>query len=174
MSTDRSARLLTDAQGERAARLMTDGEVAHLESLNQRIQALDRAPHRAALLTASIAAMSAGLVLPSIGVIVAAALTFLDALILVGFGASESGFAALAGTTWLAVFSLIPVWGWIALGAVVAVGAAGLVYAVVSDAPRRRELAALRAERQALVASALSRPAETSMIEVPMLPLATF
>ncbi len=173
-SADRSARLLTDAQSERAARLMTEGEVAHLESLDRRIKALDRAPGTTALLTTSIVAVSAGVALPSIGVVLAAAMSFLDALVLVGFGAGESGFSALLGATWLAVFSIIPVWGWIALGAVTAVGATVLVCAAVSDAGRRRELAALRAEREALVASTLSPPAAPSRVEVPMLPLATF
>jgi hypothetical protein len=165
--------LLRETKVERAARLMTDGELAHLADLDRQIAGL-RAPENGAFLTASIATLAAGLALPALCVVagvVTSVAVGLVGLLFAAFGDTEV--LAWIPSAWVAIFSVIPIWGWVAIAAVTVVGAAMLTASLTADAPRRAQLAGLRAERKALITEALSRP-ETSMQQVPMLPLATF
>lgn len=167
--------LLKETKVERAARLMTDGELAHLGELDRQLAVLGRGPENGAFLTASIATLAAGLALPAICLVASVATTVvvgLVGLLFAAFGYTEV--LAWIPSAWVAIFSVIPIWGWVAIAAVTVVGAAMLTASLTADAPRRSQVAGLRAERNALITEALSRPDQTSMQQVPMLPLATF
>lgn len=158
----------------RAARLMTDVELAHLADLDSQIHDLPRTSGNTALLVSSIVAMSAGILVPLVAGVIA-----LVGTIFVGFFgllAGAFGSTALLSSIpqmWVAVFAWIPVWGWIAMGVAVVVGAGMLIGALTSDAPRREQVGALKGERSRLIHAALAR-SERAMTQVPMTTLATF
>ncbi|MDP1830246.1 MAG: hypothetical protein Q8L48_43680 [Archangium sp.] len=159
----------------RAARLMTDVELAQLADLDSQIQELHRTAGNTALLVGSIVAMSAGALVP----VVAAAVALVGTLIVGFVGLIAAGFGstsllAFIPQMWVAVFAWIPVWGWIAMGVAVTVGAGMLIGALTSDAPRRAEVSALKGERSRLIHAALARSSERAMTQVPMTTLATF
>jgi hypothetical protein len=156
---------------------MTEAELAQLAELDRQIQSLQgqRPAGNKALLTAAIVSMGAGLVLPVGGAVVGLVVTVFGSLYGI-FAAFRDGgaFFRWLPTFWVGMFSLVPVWGWIAMAVVVAAGAGMLIAAELSDAPRRAQLANARADRRALFEAALGRPDQTSMRQVPSFTVASF
>jgi hypothetical protein len=153
---------------------MTDVELGQLADLDRQVEELRRSPGNTALLTTSIMALAAGIIVPVGAVVVGAVGSIFAGLVGLLFAAfGSTSVLEWIPTLWVAVFAWIPVWGWIAMGAVVAVGAGMLILSLTSDAPRREQAGALQAERRRLINVALARP-EGSMMQVPTTTLATF
>jgi len=151
----------------RAARLMTDVELAQLADLDREVEELRRTPGNTALLTTSIMALSAGVIVPVGAVVVGAVGSIFAGLVGLLFAAfGSTSVLEWIPTLWVAVFAWIPVWGWIAMAAVVAAGAGMLISALTSDAPRRAQVAALQADRRALINAALARPENALLLPV--------
>lgn len=162
-----------ETKTQRAARLMTEVELAQLADLDRQVAELSRPDGNTALLVSSVVAMGLGVITPLIAAVIAIVGTvFVGFFGLIGAALGSTTLLALIPQMWVAVFSWIPVWGWVAMGAVVAIGAGMLITAQVSDGPRRAEVSALQVERKRLITGVLER--ERSMMEAPMTTLATF
>jgi hypothetical protein len=151
---------------ERAARLMTADERAQLTGLNLELLNLRRANENTALLSASIVTMSVAAAVP----VVLGAVGLVGSVFLGLFGFLGPSLWLAIPTMWVALFSWVPVWGWIAMGVAAVAGVAMLISAQASDAPRRERVAAVNLERRRIIEAAALRP------DMPLIapPLVTF
>jgi hypothetical protein len=155
-----------EGKAERAARLMTNEERAQLASFNVRLDGLRRSAANELLLTGSIVVMSAAAAVP----VIAGAIGFVGTVFLGIFGFLGPSLWALIPPMWVALFSWVPVWGWIAMGVAAVAGVAMLFSAQASDAPRRDQVEAVTLERRRLVNLAAAR----ADMQVVAPPLVTF
>lgn len=150
---------------ERAARLMNVDERAKLATFDLRLQELKFSRPANAFRIASIVVISAAAVLPvGLGAF---------GLVIGGLAGLLTWNAQLFGSFMLLMFSVVPIWAWVTVGVVAAIGVGMLLASVISDEPRQQQVRGVKEKRRAFIKSA-NESHRQGQVEVPLTTLLRF